>query len=462
MLPDIAKGYAILIAGIEGTGVVTVSALLGMAARLENRGCALLDMTGLAQKGGSVVSHVRILPNPTDATASRIGPGGADVIIGADILVTVNEGLEAARYGHTRAVVNTAEVMPGSFTRDPDLRFPAHEARSAVEGAIGRDRVTFVDATRLATETMGDSIVANVFLLGFAYQSGLIPLQATSLERAIGTNGVAVQANLEAFRSGRRLAADFGTAKSPDQHSADGASLSEIVEFRARHLVAYQDEVLARRYRWVVERVGAAETARVPEAEGELARAVAVNLAKLMSYKDEYEVARLYSDGRFREKLRAAFDGDYRVSVHLAPPLLSRIDPWTERPRKREFGPWIFPVLAVLSRLKGLRGTRFDPFGRTEERRSERQLIADYLATIDWLLERLSPRNHSLAVEIARAVERIRGFGPVKMAAIRATSRRIEELKVRYAAASGNAAEPGGGSPHRRARADATGDQAYV
>ncbi len=428
--------YGLLITGVGGTGVVTIGQVLGMAAHIEGRGVAGLDMTGLAQKGGAVMSHLRLAARPEDIKAVRLGAGGADAIIGCDILVAGGvEALHKAHTGVTRAVINTHETMPGEFTRRPDLVFPTNPLRRRIEKAVGADRVEFIDATRLATALFGDSIAGNLFLLGLAYQRGLIPLGAEAIEQAIALNGAAVAMNQAAFRWGRIAAVDRAAVEAaadaatpPPEAEHVSASLDEMIARRERLLTDYQDAGYAARYRALVERVQSAEQ-RVARGSTALTEAVARYYAKLLAYKDEYEVARLHTDPAFLASLRAQFAGGGRLSVHLAPPLLSQRDKATGLPRKREFGPWVWPLFRVLARLKGLRGTRWDIFGRTAERRAERQLIADYEATIAEILSKLDARTLPVAVDLARLPERIRGYGYIKDRNI--AEARAEEARLR-------------------------------
>lgn len=433
--PEIGSAYSILVAGIGGTGVVTLSAVLGMAARLEDKGCALLDMTGLAQKGGAVISYVRLLPDPSVVAVSRIADGDADVIIGADLLVTVNGALTTARNGHTQAVLNTDEVLPGQFTRDRDLQFPTTEARGKVDAAVGKGRAQFFNATQLATEVFGDAIAANLILLGYAYQCGWIPLKAESIEAAIELNGVAVKQNRDAFRFGRQIVVDPKMGEvSRAAKPLEDMSFEEIVTHRSDFLRAYQSDAYAESYRTFVESVRRAES-RLSSANGDFSRAVAIGLAKVMAYKDEYEVARLYSTKAFKEGLEQEFDGQMKLKFHLAPPILSKTDSATGRPRKLEFGPWILPAFSILARLKWLRGTAIDPFGRTEERRSERALIESYKALVNRTMAVLTKQNYPVACRIASAVFEVRGFGPVKHQAMEAYEEKIAELEREFATA---------------------------
>jgi indolepyruvate ferredoxin oxidoreductase len=422
VLPALGLTYDIIITGVGGTGVVTVGALIGMAAHLEGKGVGVLDMAGLAQKGGAVQSHVRIAERPEQIHAIRVAARGADLVLGGDIVVAGNKKvLAAVTPGKSTMVVNTAEVLPGEFTRDADYSLPTERLKRAIAAAVGDRNYYFFDAARVANAVAGQTIAANMVMLGYAYQVGALPLAAASIERAIELNGEAVAMNTAAFRWGRRIAFDpkaFDALAMPAPNEATDArrlsqNFDEMVARREAFLTAYQDAAYAARYRVRVEQARAAEAGRAPGQCG-LAEAVARNLFKLMAYKDEYEVARLFSDGAFLREAAAAFDGKLRFQFHLAPPLLARRDPATGAPRKITFGGWMMPVFGLLARLKFLRGTAFDLFGMSEERRTERKLIADYEAMLDDVLGKLTPTNHPLAVGIAAIPEKIRGFGHVK------------------------------------------------
>ena len=419
-IPAVDDPYNILVTGVGGTGVVTIGALLGMAAHIEGKGVTVLDMTGLAQKGGAVISHIRIAKAPEAIHAVRVAAGEAHLVLGCDLVVAA--GVEAnsrMRQGLTRAVINTHETVTGAFTRKPDLRFPGAELQRAVREAVGADSVEFVEGTAFATALMGDSIATNLFMLGYAWQRGLVPVSAEAIDQAIELNAVAVEANKRAF--------DWGRLAAHDQASVERAAkptmvmplrpmsktLDEIVARRVEHLTAYQNAAYARRYENLVRRVAETEKRKATGMSG-LAEAVARYYAKLLAYKDEYEVARLYADPRFMQALRRQFEGDYRLEFNLAPPLMADRDPETGQLQKRTFGPWMLSAFRWLARFKFLRGTPLDIFGRSAERRRERQLIAAYEALIAELLDRLTPVNHALAVELATIPEHIRGYGHVK------------------------------------------------
>ena len=449
-LPELDAPYSVLVTGVGGTGVVTIGALLGMAAHIEGKGVTILDMAGLAQKGGAVVSHIRIARRPEELHAVRISAGNANLVIGCDLVVAADfEALSKVDAGTTRAVVNSHEVMTGDFTRNPDLPFPSGELKALIEAATGPEASDFIDATRLATALLGDSIATNLFVLGYAWQKGLVPVSEAALFQAIDLNGVAVEANKRAFTWGRRAAVDLAAVErvaAPAETSESlriATTIEDIVSRRVAFLADYANESYAARYKSLVDRVAVAESKSVPGRQ-DLTRAVARNYFKLMAIKDEYEVARLYSEPEFRQKLEQQFSGDFKLSLHLAPPLLARRDQASGLPRKSEFGQWIFPVLRLIRSLKGIRGTPFDLFGWTAERRRERALIAEYVTVVKELVAGLTPANHATAVEIAAIPEKIRGFGHIKEANLEAAKACKAELLARFrnpAAAQRDAAE---------------------
>jgi indolepyruvate ferredoxin oxidoreductase len=445
-LGSTAEPYGILVTGIGGTGVVTIGALLGMAAHLEGKGVSVLDMTGLAQKNGSVVSHVRIADRPEDLHATRIAAGEAKLILACDILTSVRyEAVAKMQRGVTKALVNTALVMPADFTRNADLEFPRGSMEQEIRDAVAPGDVEFLDATRLATGLMGDSIATNLFMVGYAFQRGLIPLSETSILRAIELNGAAVESNKQSFRWGRLAALEpervLKAAIPQDKPDSQrlSTSLDEIVGRRAEFLTCYQDAAYARRYTDFVARVRAAEAQKLP-GKTALTEAVARYYFKLLAIKDEYEVARLYTDGEFAKRVATQFEGDYKLRFYLAPPLTNKPDPTTDEPKKNSYGPWMMGAFRVLARMKGLRGTAFDIFGRTAERKLERALIADYESLIGELLPRLAAHNHALAVELASIPEHIRGYGHVKERHLKAAKARESELVAAFRAAKPAAA----------------------
>ncbi len=421
-LPALEHPYNILITGIGGTGVVTIGALIGMAAHLEGKACTVMDQTGLAQKGGAVVSHLRLAATQDEIGAVRLTSGGADLLLGCDLMVSASaDNLSRLGRGRTTALINEHETITGAFTRNPDLDLAHDQLADAIRLAAGPERTVFLDATRLATALLGDAIATNPFILGYAYQAGLLPVSGEALLRAIELNATAVSMNKQAFQWGRRAALDLAAverAAAGEEEAPAPETLEEIIAHRAAHLTQYQNAAYAERYRQAVARIAAAERERMP-GRGDLALNVARNYAKLLAYKDEYEVARLYTDGAFQQKLEQEFEGSYRLKLHLAPPLLARPDPLTGHPQKQAFGGvWVLPLFRLLAGLKGLRGTALDPFGRTGERRAERALIAEYENLLSEIATGLSPANHASALELAALPEQIRGYGHVKAASM--------------------------------------------
>ncbi|MEO8007277.1 MAG: indolepyruvate ferredoxin oxidoreductase family protein, partial [Betaproteobacteria bacterium] len=419
-MPKLDQPYGIMVTGVGGTGVVTIGAIVGMAAHLENKGFGALDMAGLAQKGGAVWSHLQIAARPEDIRTVRLGSGGAKLVLGCDFVVSASQKtMDATREG-TRMVVNTHQQMTGEFTRNANIQFPGQSLKRTITKGVGEANAEFVAGTRIATALMGDSIATNLFMLGYALQKGLVPVSPEAINKAIELNGTAVKMNQAAFLWGRRAAVDLVAIERLIAPKADVAATTEIsrtleetVARRAQFLTGYQNVAYAEKYRNLVERVKQAESSRTKGLTG-LTEAVARYYFKLLAYKDEYEVARLYADPAFMQKIKSQFEGDYNLHFHLAPPLLAKRDPGTGELRKAEYGAWVFNAFKLLAKLCGLRGTAFDIFGYTQERRMERQLIVEYEATIAELVGKLSGDNHALAVKIASIPEDIRGYGHVK------------------------------------------------
>jgi indolepyruvate ferredoxin oxidoreductase len=436
-LPDVqvpavnGTPYNILITGIGGTGVITIGALLGMAAHLEGKGVSVLDMTGMSQKNGAVTSHVRIGANPVGIHAQRIATGEANLVLGCDMLTAgAQDAISKTRPGVTVAVINLHEQPPGTFARSPDWQFPTEQIRALIDESVDK-RAHYVDATRLATVLLGDSIATNLFMLGFAFQKGLVPVSEAALNRAIELNAVAVEANKAAFLWGRRAAVDLQAVERVATPAKPVVvempqSLEAILRKRVDFLVGYQNAGYARRYEMFVDKVRQAEAALGKGTA--LTRAAAKNLFKLMAYKDEYEVARLYTDGRFEERLKATFEGDFKITFNLAPPLLAKRDAQGHLVKAR-YGSWMWQAFRLLAKFKFLRGTALDLFGKTEERRMERQLIADYQASIEALLPKLREDNLAQAVELASLPEHIRGFGHVKLENLQKAITRWKQLE---------------------------------
>jgi len=378
---------------------------------------------------------VRIAKTPEEIHAVRIAAGEADAVIGCDLVVAASpDALAKMRDGQTKALINTHEIMTAGFIRHRDMPFPTEALKDIVGETVGAANLEVVEATQLATALMGDSIATNMFMLGYAFQKGLVPLELTSIEKAVELNGVAVRANKEAFTWGRKAAVDLEAVRriafpeAPvelDAHRPQ--SLDEIVERRVRDLTDYQNAAYAKRYEVFVRNVARVEQEKAKGKTG-LAEAVARTYYKLMAYKDEYEVARLYTSREFTDGLKQTFEGHYKLKVHLAPPLLARRDPDTGELQKMTFGSWILTAFRILKRFKFLRGTRLDPFGRTEERKMERALIGKYEDAVKAILDKLNAGNHQAAVELARLPEDIRGFGHIKEASAKAVVAHWERL----------------------------------
>ncbi|SDX48942.1 indolepyruvate ferredoxin oxidoreductase family protein [Roseicitreum antarcticum] len=422
-LPAIDGTHNIVITGVGGTGVVTVGAILTMAAHLDGIGAGMIEMAGLAQKGGAVHIHCRLAKKPGDISAIRVATGEAHAVIGGDLVTTAGAktlGLMTA--GQTGAVVNAAEIITGDFTRNTEFRLPTNDLRGALEARLG-DRLRLFDYSEMAQKLLGDSIFSNMMILGAAWQMGLIPLSRDAILRAVELNKAAIEGNKRAFELGRwsvahpKAAGKVLTAEVVDKPQ----TLQQKIDFRATHLTAYQSARLARRYRKLVDSVS----------DPALQESVAKGYHKVLAYKDEYEVARLHLDTL--EKARATFDGDLDVTFHLAPPILSRTGS-DGRPVKRRFGAWMLRGFKVLAPLKRLRGTPLDAFGYSAERRMERALIAEYERDMAEILPKVAPATLPTALALAELPLQIRGFGPVKAANAEAAAKRRAELLAEFRA----------------------------
>jgi indolepyruvate ferredoxin oxidoreductase len=417
-LPSLDRPYTVLVTGVGGTGVVTLSAVLGQAAHLEGKGFGSIDMTGLAQKGGAVSCHMRIAQSAEQIHAIRAGVAGADLVIGCDLVVAAsNRVLETIKPDHTAVVYSSYEMPTADFTRNANLKVPGAALRHSIEERAGKAAVHALDAHTAAVKLFGDSIASNMFLLGYAYQLGHVPIGSAAIEQAIELNGAAVEMSRNAFRFGRLAArepgaiarligADTTTPPKPQ-------TLEVLVDFRASELTKYQDATLAERYRMRVARMAEIER-KLASGRSGLAEAVARAYYRLLAYKDEYEVARLYADPAFSMVLGEVFESRRKLEFHLAPPLLARRDRTTGEPRKIRFGAWMLPLFRVLAKGKHLRGTPFDVFGYTRERKLERQMISDYEKLLDEIAERLSPATHANAVALASLPLDVKGFGHIK------------------------------------------------
>jgi indolepyruvate ferredoxin oxidoreductase len=445
--PALAGPCDVIIDGVGGTGVITIGAVLGMAAHMSGYGASVLDNTGLARKGGAVSSHIRIYSRPDDGHGSRIADHSATLMLACDLVTAANpSSLAKIDPGRTRVIAN-ADLTPTLQQRlDPDSNLDTGPLRDAIIRVAGASQCEFIAATEISEQALGDSIYANMVIFGFAWQNGLVPLAFNAIDQAIALNGTAVEANRLAFAWGRRAAHDHAAIEQllrPLWSSADQSSLDALVHRYADELTAYQNAAYAKQYIALVDRVRAAER-RVGQDDGPLAFSVARGYFRLLAIKDEYEVARLYSDGTFAQDLQRRFSGAYKIRFHLAPPLLARPDRATGHIRKQNYGAWMGSLFPLLARMKTLRGTWFDVFSYTGERRAERLLIRQYRQTIDSLLAGLTPDKYQIAVEIAALPERIRGYGHVKADNIARAKQCEAELLAAFSGATVPATLTGG------------------
>jgi indolepyruvate ferredoxin oxidoreductase len=416
-IPALIEPLGMIVTGIGGTGVITLGAIIGMAAHLDGISVSTLDLTGLAQKYGAVMSHIRFAPDRERLHAHRLAKGEADVVIGCDLIVAAGaEAIDKMSPARTRAILS-AEISPTrDFAHDPDWRVDHRALVKRVAGAASQAEA--IAAADLARSLVGDPLGANLILLGYAWQKGWLPLSRDAIERAIRLNGAGVDFNLASFAWGRTAAHDLPraiAAAHPDAEVVTAPrfqSLVDLVDSRCRELTDYQDSEYADRYRRFVTRV--VERERELRLKPGLAEAVARYYYKLLAYKDEFEVARLYSAPVFRRELEKNFQGDYSLRFHLGAGPFARRDSADAEPRKTEVGGWILPVFHVLARLRFLRGTMFDPFARSSERRLALREIAQYEADIETLLADLDEKRHSLAIEIASLPEKLRGYGHIR------------------------------------------------
>ena len=435
VLPVADVAWGIVVAGVGGTGVITIGSLLGMAAHLEGKGVITQDAAGLAQKGGATWSHIQIANRPDAIYTTKVDTAKADLVIGCDAIVAANKAtLAVLQPGRTFVALNTHRTPTASFVNNPNWQFPDAHCDTAITSALGEGSVGSFDAEQVATQLLGDSIYTNPLLLGYAWQKGRVPLTLASLMRAMELNGVQVENNKAAFEWGRRCAHDLPAVQALFQAAqviqfVKKPALADMIAKRVDFLTGYQNAAYAADYQAFVQKVQAAEaqlgtTTRLTEA-------VARYLFKLMAYKDEYEVARLHTDPAFTQKLADMFEGDYRVVHHMAPPLTAQRNDKGELVKK-PYGPWMRTAFTWLARLKGLRGGALDIFGKTEERRTERALITEYRACIEELLAGLNASNLALAVQIARIPEDIRGYGHVKERHLKAARPKWDGLMAQW------------------------------
>ena len=418
-LPKTEVPFGVLVTGVGGTGVITIGQIMAMAAHLQGKACSVLDMTGLAQKGGAVMSHVRLADKAEDIQSTRVGTGMADLVIGCDLIVTAGkDALSRMGEGRTFAAINANGTPTSTFIKNPNWQFPGEAAEQDIVKACGEGRVDMIDAASIATALMGDNIATNMFILGYAWQKGWVPLEGVALMRAIELNAVSIDFNKQAFNWGRLAAHDLAAVKrlvTPAQvvELKRAPSLEDTINKRITFLTDYQNVSYAQQYADFVAQVKAAETKVADGKPLRLTEAVAKYLFKLMAYKDEYEVARLYTDGKFQKKIADMFEGDYEINFHLAPPLFAKRDAQGHLV-KQQFGPWMMKAFGLLASMKSLRGSALDIFGYTEERRMERALPVEYKQTISKLLPMLNADNLAKAVAVASIPEDIRGYGHVK------------------------------------------------
>ncbi|MFP6805875.1 MAG: indolepyruvate ferredoxin oxidoreductase family protein [Pseudomonadales bacterium] len=417
-LPGTEQPYGIVLAGVGGTGVTTLGAILGMAAHIEGKGASVLDMTGLAQKFGAVITHVQIATSPDDIGAVRIAAGGASLVLGCDLVVAAsNDSMVKVDRKSASAVINSHETMTAEFTRNADAIFPGKSMHDLITECVGENESFFIDANKIVEKLLGGTMGVNIFLAGFAYQQGMIPISSAAIIAAIRLNGASIDENIEAFRIGRLAALKkLPELDAAPENTALAESLDDIVSYRKKYLVEYQNQQYAERYENLVREVQSIEAKHKSE---KLSLAVARYYFKLLAYKDEYEVARLYSSETYAKSLRDQFQGDYKLVFHMAPPLIAPIDKHTGLPRKMTFGAWMLPVFRVLSKFSFLRGTAFDPFGFTADRKLERKLIMQYEEVVHKLMEQnqndtLQHSSIELMVKILSLPEKIRGFGYIK------------------------------------------------
>jgi len=446
-LPELsASPYSMIVTGVGGTGVVTISAVLAQAAHNAGLGFGSIDMTGIAQKGGAVACHMRIAADPSHIHAIRVGANTADAIIGGDLVVTASQKiLETIKRDETRLVYSTYELTTGDFTRKPDLTVPGDRLRGLIADHIRRGPIHSIDAHTIAERLFGDSIYSNMVLLGLAYQLGYLPIPASAIEEAIVLNGTAVETNRRAFRYGRLAAHNqaaleriMGDHAEPSKASPATLPLDELIKRRTNDLTSYQDEALAQRYAARVREIDDLERRLTPSKTG-LSEAVAKAYFKLLAIKDEYEVARLYTNGQFAHDVAAEFGGVARMDFHLAPPLLSRIyrEAVTGHPRKIRVPGWLaVPAFRVLASIRRIRGSRLDLFALSQERRLERRMIADYEALLDEISTRLSPSTHAIALALAQLPLEAKGYGHVKLKNIERLDKERTDLLAKLRSAS--------------------------
>ncbi|MEY8838939.1 indolepyruvate ferredoxin oxidoreductase family protein, partial [Cribrihabitans sp. XS_ASV171] len=420
-LPPLTAPFDLLVTGVGGTGVVTVGALITMAAHLEGKGSSVLDFTGFAQKFGTVLSYIRLSDRPEALNQVRIDQAAADAVIGCDMVVSSAPKASAHYRPGTKVVLNRAEMPTGDLVLRRDAQLKIDEREQEVSRVVGAEHVSGFDANAAAETLMGDAVFANVMMLGYAWQKGLVPVSHAALGQAVLLNGVAVEKNRLAFAVGRAMAEDPSRLDGYRDPQPEKETYDQLVARRAAFLAEYQDAAYAERYTERLEKF----RADMPEASDEMLEAATKNLFKVMAYKDEFEVARLMTRRGFAEELAESFEGDFKVKYHMAPPVLNWKTDARGRPAKREFGPWMGKALRVMARMKGLRGTPFNPFGYHSEAREHRELTVLYMDILDNVPFCTNPDT---ALELLEAPAEIRGYGPVRAAAAEKVKARIKEL----------------------------------
>jgi indolepyruvate ferredoxin oxidoreductase len=417
-LPGIDYTYNVVITGVGGTGVVTIGALLAMAANLDGKGAGMMEMAGLAQKGGAVLIHCRIAEKPEDINAIRVAIAEADAVIGGDLVTTVGtKTLSLMKKGRTKAVVNDFDAVTGDFTRDTNFRLPGERLSLSLTAKLGDAAVQFADFTQLARALMGDSIYSNMMCLGAAWQRGLLPLSQASIVRAIELNGTAIERNKQAFEYGRWAAEHPKNAKAIVHAPEDDVlSFEQRLAQRVQNLTSFQNAALGAKFENAVTKVD----------DDKLREAVMVSYHQLLAYKDEYEVARLHVEN-LQQQIADNFDGNAKVTFYFAPPFLAKKGS-NGQPVKRAFGQWVGPVLKMLAKLKGLRGTPFDVFGYSADRCLERELIAQFESDMVELELQMTPANRHIVLELLQVPQTIRGYGHVKQRNANAAAKRRAEL----------------------------------
>ena len=403
-----------MIAGIGGTGVVTIGAILGTAAQIDGKGAGVLDMTGLSQKGGSVKSFLRIYNNPKEVSTIRLSYNDTNLLLGCDLLVSNDEDvLLTLNESSTKAIVNSNEVMTGEFTRNINFSLPSDKLKNNLIKILGNDNINFIPSNQIAKEILGDTIASNMFNVGCSYQLGLIPISSSSIIKAIELNGISVDLNIKAFNLGRNY---FKLKKEINDKISKKLKIvnsQDKINNYYIFLIKYQNKKYANKFMSLINQVKKSEKL-IGINKDLLSQVVAKNYFKLMSYKDEYEISRLYTDQDFYNEIKNNFNGNFSIYYNLAPPIFFKKDPITSKPIKSEFGPWMFYIFKILSFLKFLRHTPFDPFGYFHERKCEKKLIFKYEKLITYISSNLTSKNYDIAIEIASNYDQIRGFGYIK------------------------------------------------